>query len=80
MFDSIFSVFKSKETEHLASFFVGQSVSIKSDYYKSANVNPVSTPIYGWSIKSITGSMMTLVLSSGKPGKLFIEAKYLQGS
>ena len=77
MFDAIFSVFKAKESEELNAFFVGRAVSIKHEFYQ--HIDSLDTPKYGWCVKTVTGKMATLVLANGKPGKLFIETKYLKG-
>lgn len=72
------SFFKSPEAESFKTFFSGQSVSIKPDYYANTGTDPAQFPPHGWCVKSVSGGMVTLVLSSGKSGKLFIPGKYLE--
>ena len=75
MFDAIFSLFKTKDSEELNAFFAGRTVSIKPEFFH--HIDSFETPRYGWCVKSVTGKMATLVFANGKPGKLFIETKYL---
>jgi hypothetical protein len=75
MLDSILSVFKAMESEGRAVFYTGRNVSIKSEFFEC--IDSFDTPKDGWRLKAITGRMATLVRKNGKPGKLFIETKYL---
>jgi hypothetical protein len=77
MFETIFSVFRTKESDELNAFFVGRAVSIKPDFFQ--HIDSLDVPKNGWCVKSVNGKMATLVLANGKPGKLFIETKYLKG-
>ena len=75
MFEAIFSVFRTKDIDTLNSLFVGREVSIKPEFF--AHIDSLDTPRYGWRVRAINGKLATLELTSGKPGKLFIESKYL---
>jgi hypothetical protein len=77
MFKQIFSVFQSPKIEKLDSFFVGQTVSISPGYYKETKDSPVKTPVYGWTVKSVSGDYVTLVSGDGQK-KAYVECKYLE--
>ena len=75
----ILSVFKPLKSERLKTFFIGETVSILPEYYRVTETNTFDTPIYGWSVKSISGTTATLmrgVLRNTQ--KLFVDTRYLK--
>jgi hypothetical protein len=77
MFKQFFSIFQSPRVEKLNTFFVGQAVSIAQAYYKDTKDSPVKTPVYGWTVKSVSDTYITLVSGDGQK-KAFVEGKYLE--
>jgi hypothetical protein len=77
MFKQIFSVFQSPKVDKLDAFFIGQTVSIADAYYKEMKDSPVKTPVYGWTVKSVSGTYVTLLSGDGQK-KAFVEGKYLR--
>lgn len=79
MFQGLISVFRSVKAERTKTFFVGESVSILPEYYKVAQTNSYSVPTYGWTIRSISGEIATVVrgvLHTNQ--KVHIECRYLK--
>ena len=79
MFQDLISVFRSVKDDRTKTFFVGESVSILPEYYSIAQTNSYNVPTYGWTIRSISGDIATLVrgvLHTNQ--KLHIECKYLK--
>src|SRR5688500_13777304 len=79
MFQDLISVFRSVKDDRTKTFFVGESVSILPEYYTIAQTNSYNVPTYGWTIRSISGEIATLVrgvLHTNQ--KVHIECKYLK--
>jgi hypothetical protein len=79
MIQDILSVFRPAKSEKLKTFFIGQAVSIIPEYYRATNANTFETPIHGWTIKSVSGEMATLVRGNlYTTQKLHVEIRYLK--
>jgi hypothetical protein len=75
----ILSVFSRTKAERFKIFFIGESVSILPEYYSVTNSSKFETPIYGWTIRNISGSTATIVRGVlHNTHKLHIDCKYLK--
>lgn len=75
----ILSVFSRAKVERFKVFFIGESVSISPEYYKAMNSSTFETPIYGWTIRNISGSTATIVRGVlHNTHNVHIDCKYLK--
>jgi hypothetical protein len=80
MLSKLFSLLRPLKSDAFDAFFIGQSVYLSQQYFIDSNTKSSVLPRFGWNVKSISGSMATIVHQSGnnRPLKIYVDCRYLK--
>lgn len=81
MLQKLFSILRPLKPEKFEVLFIGQSVYLSQQYFTDTNTAYSDLPRFGWSVKSISGNIATVVNQSGnlrKPLKIYLDCRYLK--